>query len=192
MPTMFIAKLLRPKQLPEGPAWAFVQLPRTISAQLPRRGRTTVEGSINGQPFTVLAEPDGRKGHWLRFDAPLLKASGAEIGSKARFRIAPAHEELEPAMPDDLVAALRAAPESLTTWQSTTTIARIDWIHWITSARQATTRARRIKTACAMLVAGKTRVCCFDPSGYYSKAFGVPQAEVPEGNPRRPQRRRQA
>ena len=27
-----------------------------------------------------------------------------------------------------------------------------------------------------MLAEGKRRVCCFDPSGYYSKAFKVPEA----------------
>jgi hypothetical protein len=27
-----------------------------------------------------------------------------------------------------------------------------------------------------MLAAGKRRVCCFDPSGYYSKALAAPEA----------------
>ena len=31
--------------------------------------------------------------------------------------------------------------------------ARRDWIHWVTSAKQAETRARRIKNACSMLAA---------------------------------------
>jgi hypothetical protein len=52
----------------------------------------------------------------------------------------------------------------------------VDWIHWIESAKQAKTRAKRVRTACEMLAAGKKRVCCFDPSGYYSKAFRAPEA----------------
>jgi hypothetical protein len=51
----------------------------------------------------------------------------------------------------------------------------MDWIHWITSAKQAKTRAKRIRDACAMLAAGKSRVCCFDQSGFYSKAFRAPE-----------------
>ena len=47
----FQAKLLRPR-LPAGePSWAFVVLPREASEQLPRRGRTSVDGRLNGRPF---------------------------------------------------------------------------------------------------------------------------------------------
>lgn len=56
-------------------------------------------------------------------------------------------------------------------------VARVDWIHWIVSAKQAQTRAKRISDACEMLASGERRVCCFDPSGFYSKAFGAPKAK---------------
>ncbi len=42
---------------------------------------------------------------------------------------------------------------------------RIDWIHWIESARQARTLLKRMADAGDMLASGKKRVCCFDPSG---------------------------
>jgi hypothetical protein len=61
-------------------------------------------------------------------------------------------------------------------WSDITPIARRDWIHWITSAKRPETRARRIDNACAMLAAGKRRVCCFDRSGIYSKSLGSPRA----------------
>lgn len=61
-------------------------------------------------------------------------------------------------------------------WNDTTTLARVDWVHWIVSAKQAKTRAQRIESACEMLASGKKRVCCFDPSGYYSKALSAPKA----------------
>ncbi len=79
-------------------------------------------------------------------------------------------------MPSDLLAALNAAPDARAVWDATTTIARLDWIHWITSAKQAKTRTQRISDACDMLASGKKRVCCFDPSGFYSKALKAPQA----------------
>jgi uncharacterized protein YdeI (YjbR/CyaY-like superfamily) len=69
------------------------------------------------------------------------------------------------------------APESRATWDATTTLARVDWIHWIVSAKQSKTRAKRIADACDMLASGKKRVCCFDPSGFYSKAFCAPLAD---------------
>ena len=172
----FDARLLRPRNLGGDSEWAFVVLPKEASATLPRRGRITVSGTLNGNRFTVLLEPDGKKSHWLRIDKSLLVASGASVGDTAHFEIF-AGDEPEPDVPDDLANALEAAPEARAMWDATTTIARVDWIHWIVSAKQAKTRVKRIHDACDMLASGKKRVCCFDTSGFYSKAFSAPQAE---------------
>lgn len=99
------------------------------------------------------------------------------MGDIVTFEIRSVDQEPEPEVPSDLQEALAAAPEARAVWDDTTTVARLDWIHWITSAKQSTTRAKRIGDACAMLASGKRRVCCFDPSGYYSKAFSAPEAE---------------
>lgn len=173
--SQFEARLLRPIKPGNGAAWAFVVLPKDASAKLPRRGRTTIEGTLNGHKFRALLEPDGQKSHWLRIDEKLLEASGAAFGEVAAFEIMPVEVEPEPEVPADLLEALTASPASQATWEDTTTIARLDWIHWITSAKQAKTRTKRINEACDMLAAGKKRVCCFDPSGYYSKAFCTPE-----------------
>lgn len=174
--SQFTARLLRPEKPGDGGSWAFVVLPQEASAKLPRRGRTTVDGTINGQGFRAMLEPDGRKSHWLRIDEERLQASGATCGDLAQFEIVPVEKEPEPEVPAALSEALEASPEARTTWEGTTTIARVDWIHWITSAKLAKTRAKRIRDACDMLASGKRRVCCFDPSGFYSKAFGAPPA----------------
>lgn len=171
----FKAQLLRPQKPENDNAWAFVILPREASGKLPRRGRTTIDGTINGHGFRALLEPDGRKSHWLKIADELLKASGAESGEVAHFEIMAVEQEPEPQVPSDLAEALQASPEAQAMWEATTTIARLDWIHWITSAKQAKTRTKRINDACAMLASGKKRVCCFDPSGYYSKALSAPQ-----------------
>jgi hypothetical protein len=173
----FTARPLRPRTSESGNPWAFVVLPREASARLPRRGRITVSGAINGHGFQALLEPDGQKSHWLRIDEDLLRASGAKVGADADFEIMAVDPEPEPEVPDDLARALDAAPESRSTWDATTPIARLDWIHWITSAKQAKTRVKRINDACEMLASGKKRVCCFDPSGFYSKTFSAPQSD---------------
>jgi hypothetical protein len=174
-PSRFEAKLLRPAT-PRDASWSFLVLPAEASARLPRRGRTTVQGTLNGYAFTATLEPDGRLSHWLKVDEALRKAAGATVGETVALEIAPVAREPEPALPPDLRRALGRAPEALAAWESTTTLARVDWIHWIVSARQPATRAKRVANACDMLASGKRRVCCFDPSGYYSKAFGAPEA----------------
>jgi len=172
----FEAKLLRPAKSGNDAPWAFVILPERASAKLPRRGRTTVEGSINGHGFRATLEPDGRLSHWLRVNEALLESAGVNIGDIVTFEIMAVEQEPEPEIPSDLQEALAAAPEARAVWDDTTTIARLDWIHWITSAKQSKTRAKRVIDACDMLASGKRRVCCFDPSGYYSKAFCTPKA----------------
>ncbi|MEK1906709.1 MAG: YdeI/OmpD-associated family protein [Pseudomonas sp.] len=174
----FEAKLLRPKTLGGDASWAFVVLPREVSEKLPRRGRTTVEGTLNGHPFQATLEPDGQLSHWLQVRSELREAAGAAVGDIVALELAPVEKEPEPDVPPDFQEALAAAPEAFKVWNGTTTLARLDWIHWITSAKQLKTRAKRIGDACNMLASGKKHVCCFDPSGYYSKAFQAPKAET--------------
>lgn len=173
--SQFKAKLHRPAVPGSDTPWAFVVLPKEVSATLPRRGRTTVAGTLNGYSFQAMLEPDGQLSHWLRIEQRLLENAGTGIGDIATLEIMPLEQEPEPELPADLQAALAAAADALAVWHDTTTIARIDWIHWITSAKQAKTRAQRISNACDMLAGGKRRVCCFDQSGFYSKAFSAPK-----------------
>jgi len=172
------AKLLRLAESAKADSWTFLILPKTASAKLPTRGMTAVEGTINGYSFQAVLEPDGQKSHWLKVDRKLREAAGADAGDIVTLEIAPAAEEPEPTMPADLRKALVAAPKARKLWSDITTVARRDWVHWITSAKQPETRARRIKNACSMLAAGKRRVCCFDRSGFYDKSLSAPKAAI--------------
>ena len=174
----FKAKLLRPAESAKADSWTFLILPKTASAKLPSRGMTAVEGTINGYSFRAVLEPDGQKSHWLKVDRKLREAAGADAGDIVTLEIAQAAEEPEPTVPADLRKALVAAPKARKLWSDITPNARRDWIHWITSAKQEETRARRIKNACSMLAAGKRRVCCFDRSGFYDKSLSAPKAAV--------------
>ena len=173
----FKAKLCEPAETEKAGAWTFLTLPKNASARLPTRSMTAIEGTINGVPFQATLQPDGEKSHWLKVDRKLSAAAGADAGDLVTLEIAPAAEEPEPEVPADLQKALAAAaPKAGALWSDITPIARRDWIHWIISAKQAETRARRIKNACEMLAAGKRRVCCFDRSGFYSQSLSAPKA----------------
>ena len=169
------ARLLRPAQ-PANAAWTFLVLPKDASAKLPTRAMTTVEGTLNGQAFKATLEPDGQKSHWLKVNRRMREAAGAEPGDFVVLEIAAVGKEPEPRVPADLRKALTAAPEAKAVWADITPVARRDWIQWITSAKRPETRTRRVANACDMLAGGKRRVCCFDRSGFYSKAFGAPEA----------------
>jgi hypothetical protein len=172
----FTARLLRPAKLEGAADWSFLLLPKEVSEQLPRRGRTTVRGQINGYSFQATLEPDGQLSHWLRVDRGLLEAADLRPGELASLEIEPVEEEPEPEVPADFQSALESNTRALQLWLATTTVARLDWVHWVTSAKQPKTRLKRINDACEMLAAGKKRVCCFDSSGFYSKALRAPTA----------------
>ncbi len=172
----FTTTLLQAAKPGQGASWTFLLLPKQASEILPRRGRTSVAGTINGQSFTARLEPDGQLSHWLKVDESLRKAAGVAAGDSVSVAIRPVKKEPEPPLPEDFASALHTAPQAKAVWDSTTTLARVDWIHWIESAKQAKTRDKRINDACQMLAEGKKRVCCFDVSGYYSKGLKSPES----------------
>jgi hypothetical protein len=175
-PIRFRATLSRPAGEAKA-VWTFVALPGKASAKLPSRGLVSVSGVLQGVPFQATLEPDGQGGHWLKVDRKLREAAGAAAGDAVRVEIAPVKEEPEPAVPPDLRKALtKANPKSRAAWSDITPRARRDWVQWVTSAKLAETRARRIGSACDMLANGKRRPCCFDRSGMYSKGLKGPEA----------------
>jgi len=171
----FDAVLRRPADQHGEDGWAFVVLPGAISEAFPRRGRTSMRGTLAGHPFQATLEPDGQLSHWLKVPAALMKAAGVAIGDTVTLEAFPAPNELEPLVPPAFNDVLDGSPPARATWDATTTIARIDWIHWIESAKQDKTRLKRMADAENMLASGKNRVCCFDPSGYYSKSLAAPR-----------------
>src|ERR1700710_2116965 len=92
----FKAKLLRPAESAKAGSWMFLTLPRNVSAKLPSRGMTPIEGTINGYSFQAVLEPDGQKSHWLKVDRKLSKSAGADVGDVVSLEIAPAGKETEP------------------------------------------------------------------------------------------------
>ena len=169
------AALLKPAS-PKNARWRFLRLPQAASAELPSRGMVGVDGTLDGHAFTAILEPDGEGGHWLKVPRALWEAAGVEAGDTVTLDLAPAAKEPEPRVPPDLRQALANAPAAQAQWTALTAAARRDFIQWLDTAKQAETRARRIRNACDMLAAGKRRICCFDRSGIYGKGMCAPEA----------------
>ena len=157
----FGARLFRPKASEKTGSRSHLTLPGVASAKLPSRGRTMVEGTINGFPFRSVLEPNGKGSHCLGLSQSMHDAAGADDGDTVTVEITRAGEEAETRVPMELRKALAAAPPARALWADITPIARRDWILWICSARQPETRRRRIEKAGLMLGSGKRRVCCF-------------------------------
>lgn len=140
------------------------RLPADASASLPSRGQVAVTGSANGHDFSTVVEPDGRRGHWIRIDDALREAIAVEAGGTVELELTPTKEWPEPAVPEDLQAALDHAPDTEDVWSSITPMARWEWVRWVKATKNPQTRERRVDVTISKLRDGKRRPCCFDLS----------------------------
>lgn len=160
----FEATLFTPDPTEKTGSGTLLSLPQDVSAKLPTRGMTLVEGTINGAPFQAVLEPDGQGSHWFRVGDALRAAANATVGDTVTLEIAPTKNWPEPRIPQDLQLALAASPEAKALWLDITPMARWDWIRWIGATRSPQTRRRRVAVAIDKLCSGKRHPCCFDRS----------------------------
>ncbi len=81
--------------------------------------------------------------------AVTLNQSRAKLPGRAKRKATPLRA------PAYLTAALRVRPKALATFKALSASHRNEYIVWISSAKQETTRARRLRTAVTWLAAGK-------------------------------------
>jgi Domain of unknown function (DUF1905)/Bacteriocin-protection, YdeI or OmpD-Associated len=142
-----------------------VRLPETASKDLPSRGQVAVHGTINGVEFSTVLEPDGNSGHWMRVDDTLQHAAGIGAGDTATIDIEVTKDWPEPGVPQDLGAALAAAPQQIRDlWDAITPMARWEWVRWVNATNNPDTRARRVEVSISKMNSGKRRPCCFNLS----------------------------
>jgi hypothetical protein len=139
-----------------------LRLPDDASGKLPSRGQVAVKGTMNGHAFQTVLEPDGRRGHWLKFDKKLRQALAVSEGDTVAIEVEPTKDWPEPEMPEDLQTALADAPDISDLWKSITPMARWEWVRWINATKNLQTRERRVEVGISKLRSGKRRPCCFD------------------------------
>lgn len=147
---------------------AILILPSEVNDKLSSKGMNSAKVTLGDTTFVATLEPDGNGQHLLRINQKLLDETKVKIGDEIDVEIAPVGQEPEPKVPTDLQKALDGDSEASKLWLSITSLARRDWIHWVASARQAETRARRINQTKSKLKAGNKRPCCFN---YQSPIF---------------------
>ena len=64
-------------------------------------------------------------------------------------------------LPNDLKQSLLTHDAAMTLWQKLTPLGRNEFICWVESAKQDTTRSRRIERTLQELLEGKRRPCCW-------------------------------
>jgi len=143
-----------------------MRLPDAASRKLPSRGQVAVRGTIGGAKFETVLEPDGESGHWMRIAPALQRAAGIGMGDTAMVAIEVTKDWPEPRVPDDLAAALAAAPPAIKdVWADITPMARWEWVRWVNATKNEDTRRRRVEVSISKMESGKRRPCCFNLAG---------------------------
>lgn len=139
-----------------------IRLPKEASMQLPSRGQVMVTGTVNDYPFSTPLEPDGTLSHWFEADENMQSTAGITAGKSVRVELGVTKDWPEPEIPRDVQQALDADPQISALWRSFTPMARHEWLRWINSTAQATTRQKRIEVSCSKMLNGWRRPCCFN------------------------------
>ena len=142
-----------------------LRLPEAASTKLPSRGQVAVHGTIDGVEFRTVLEPDGNAGHWMKVDPALQRKAGVSAGDRATLDILVTEDWPEPAVPQDLAAALASAPQKIQNlWNEITPMARWEWVRWVNATKNTDTRRRRVDVSISKMSGGKRRPCCFNLS----------------------------
>ncbi|KAB1439655.1 DUF1905 domain-containing protein [Candidatus Galacturonibacter soehngenii] len=140
-----------------------IKLPLAQSRQLPSRGMVMAKVIINKIDFLVPLEPDGKGSHWFELKDDLCNELKLVIGQTLTIQLESIDEWPEPEIPDDIMDTIKSAG-LLSQWNNVTTKAKWDWLRWIRSTNNLSTRNKRIQVACSKLEKGDKRPCCFDRS----------------------------
>ena len=116
--------------------------------------RVKVRATFDGVPYRGSIVSMGG-GYWLGLTQAVRAQIGKGFGDIVRVTVERDVEERTVDVPPDLTRALEGHPEAQAAWEALSYSHRRDYADWITGAKRAETRARRIERAIGLLAEGK-------------------------------------
>ena len=147
------AKRFRAVLKPTGRTATYVEIPFD-----PREvfggGRAPVRGTVDGFPFRSTLSRRG-SGRYMVVNRAVREGAGAEAGQRVVVEMDRDDEPRDVVLPDDVKAALARDPKARAAYDALAYSHRKEYVDWITEAKRAETRARRIEKAVGMLREGR-------------------------------------
>ncbi len=133
--------------------YTILRLPPEIAKSLESGNGRRVEGEINDHPINLaLTQAPAVEGTFLWTGKSLLNRIGISPGDTVEVRLRPADPD-EVETPGDVQDALRGA-EVTEAWNALTPGKQRSYLHQISTAKRAETRAKRIASLVAALTEG--------------------------------------
>jgi hypothetical protein len=150
-------KTFRARIVSIGPsgAWNHLRIPFDVEKTWGTKARLPVRGTMNGFAFRSSIFPDGQGGHTMMVNKAMQAGAKAGPGDAVELRLEPDTAPRTVAAPPDLKKALAKDKAARVFFDGLSPSAKQMYVQWITAAKQAETRARRIAKAVEMLRAKK-------------------------------------
>ncbi|GLY30391.1 YdeI/OmpD-associated family protein [Kineosporia sp. NBRC 101731] len=136
-------------------AWTYVTVPPEVARRLGVKSRLPVRGEVAGAEragFTG-SVMSGPAGHYIVVNQAVRAAAGVRAGDEVTVTISPDAATRTVEVPDDLTTALAAEPAAHDFFDQLSYSRKKEYVSWITGAKQAQTRERRIGQAIEKLSA---------------------------------------
>jgi hypothetical protein len=123
---------------------AYVVLPESVLAALGGGSRMRVTGMLNGVAFASSTMGLGAGRVCLGLHKATRQAAGVEIGDVVELEVERDNRPRTVEVPDDLAAALAGDADAAAAFERLSFTHRREYVQWITEAKRAETRARRV------------------------------------------------
>ncbi len=141
-----------------GGAWTILPVPFNVADVFGTKARVPVAGTMNGFAFRNSLMPEGNGSHRMMVGKELQAGAKARAGDLVSVVLKRDDEKRTVDVPEELVAAFKKNKPAAKFFAALSPSCKAEYSTWISSAKQAETRASRAAKAVEMLVAGKKRV----------------------------------
>ncbi|PJJ48083.1 YdeI/OmpD-associated family protein [Hymenobacter chitinivorans] len=128
--------------------------PLDVPATFGKKGQVRVRGTIDGYAFQSTLAPMGGR-HLLMVHKATREAIGKQPGEVVSITMQQDTAERTVEVPEDLAQALATVSGARATFDQLAYTHRKEYVRWITEAKKAETRLRRLTEAVALITTGK-------------------------------------
>ena len=141
-----------------GGAWTILPIPFNVAEVFGTKARVPVAGTMNGFAFRNSLMPEGDGTHRMMVGKELQVGAKARAGDVVSVVIKRDDEERTVDVPEELAAAFKKSKPAANFFAALSPSCKAEYSTWVSSAKQAETRASRAAKAVEMLTAGKKRL----------------------------------
>lgn len=135
----------------------FVVVPYTVTEAYATRGRVPIRATFDGFPYQGSLTPLGDGHHAILVEKQIRRAVDKTVGDMVHVALSRDTAERKITPPDDLAAALAAAPAAAKYFAKLSFTHQREYVRWLEGAKKPETRTRRLAETVARLSQGRKR-----------------------------------